>query len=466
MFINAVIWGLAIGMHAQPPSLIAPMLRTTTLFFCLLFLRPRLTIAADKADWPQFRGADGQGHATARQLPINWSEQDNVAWKCLLPGRGWSSPVIAGNEIWLTTAIDSPVTEAEKAERIKGSTNTQPVIVSGKLSLRALCVDRSSGQLLHEIELLVEPRPQATHATNSFASPTPVIEGGKLYCHFGAYGTACLDTGSRKVLWTNRDLVVQHENGPGSSPVIWRDLLIFHCDGSDLQYIAALDKRTGQLAWKTDRTGAMNANPQLKKCYGTPLIVDVAGKPQLLSPAADWLYAYDPAGGRELWKLPYEKLGFSLAPRPVSGHGMLYLCTSFMQSELLAVTLDKGPPRIAWRYGRQVPQVPSPLLVGNEVYLISDKGIATCLDAHEGQVHWTERLPGNYSASPLLADDHIYCCNREGETTVLAPGKSFVVVGSGKLDGQIMASPAAVERAIYLRTDKALYRLERRQPTT
>jgi outer membrane protein assembly factor BamB len=369
--------------------------------------------------------------------------------------------VIAGNEIWLTTAVDSPVSEAEKAERIKGSTNNQPVVVSGKLSLRAVCVDRRRGALLHDVELMVEPRPQATHATNSFASPTPVLEEGKLYCHFGAYGTACLDTARRRVLWTNRELVVQHENGPGSSPIVWGELVIFHCDGSDQQFIAALDKRTGRLAWKTERSGQMNANPQLKKCYGTPLVSEVGGQLVLLSPAADWLYAYAPATGRELWKLPYEKLGFSLTPRPVVGHGMVYLCTSFMQSELLAIGLAGETPRIVWRYGRQVPQVPSPLLVGDEVYLVSDKGIATCLDAVSGTVHWTERLPGNYSSSPLFADGHIYCSNREGETTVLAPDKQFQVVGSGKLEGQIMASPAAVDRAIYLRTDQALYRIER-----
>jgi outer membrane protein assembly factor BamB len=418
--------------------------------------------AADKADWPQFRGPAGQGHAAAEQLPTTWSENKNVAWKCPLPGRGWSSPVIAGNEVWLTTAIDSPISAEEKAERLKGNTNSQPLIVSGKLSLRAQCVDRTSGKLLHDIELLVEPKPQGTHATNSFASPTPVIEVGKLYCHFGAYGTACLDTASHKVLWSNRDLVVEHENGPGSSPVIWGELVVFHCDGSDAQFIAALDKRTGKLKWKTDRSGAMNANPQLKKSYGTPLVIEVAGEQQLLSPASDWLYAYD-SSGRELWKIPYEKLGFSLAPRPVVGHGMAYLCTSFMQSELLAVALDKGNPHVVWRYGRQVPQVPSPLLVGDEIYLVSDKGIATCLDAHTGEVHWTERVPGNYSSSPLFADGHIYCSSREGETTVLEPGKKFRVIGTGKLDGQIMASPAAVDRAIYLRTDKALYKLHAKQ---
>ena len=432
------------------------MFRALLPILTLSFLCHSPLAATEPVEWPQFRGPAGQGHATAKNLPTSWSENDNVVWKCTLPGKGWSSPVIAGNQIWLTTAVDSPVTEEEKKERLKGTTNSQPLVISGKLSLRAQCVDKQTGKLLHDVELLAEPQPQGTHATNSFASPTPVIEDGQLYCHFGAYGTACLDTTTAKVLWTNRELVVQHENGPGSSPVIWGELLIFHCDGSDQQFIAALDKRTGKLAWKTERSGAMNANPQLKKSYGTPLVVAVAGEEQLLSPASDWLYAYD-AKGRELWKLPYEKLGFSLAPRPVVGHGMAYLCTSFMQSELLAVSLEKGKPQVAWRYGRQVPQVPSPLLVGDEIYLVSDKGIATCLDAHTGDVHWTERVPGNYSSSPLFADNRIYCSNREGETTILAPGKKFQIVGTGRLDGQIMASPAAVDNPSFPTTmDEAL----------
>jgi len=422
-------------------------------FLCTLLL------AADPNSWPQFRGPAGQGHADAVGLPASWNENENIVWKCPLPGRGWSSPVMAGHEIWLTAAIESPVSEAEKAERIKGSTNSQPVSVSGRLSLRALCVNRQSGRLVHNVELLVEPRPQPTHTTNSFASPTPVLESGRLYCHFGAYGTACLDTATQRVVWTNRDFVINHENGPGSSPVVWGEVVIFHCDGSDEQYIVALHKGTGKLAWRTARSGKMNAEPQLKKSYGTPLVVEIGGRPQLLSPAADWLYAYDPASGRELWKLPYEKLGFSIAPRPVAGHGMLFMLTSFTQSELLAIDLAPQP-KIAWRFARQAPQVPSPLLVGDELYLLGDKGIATCLDAHTGQVHWTERLGGNYYASPLFADGRIYFFSREGQSTAIAPGKTFQRLGSGQLDGAICASPAAIGQALYIRTEKSLYRVE------
>ena len=174
-------------------------------------------VAAD-AEWPQFRGPGGQGHATAIGLPSTWDEHTNIVWKADLPGRGWSSPVIAGEKIWLTTAVETPITEEEKAERLKGNTGNQPLTVSGKLSLRAVCVDRRSGQIAADVELLTEDRPQPTHAMNSFASPTPVLDGGKLYCHFGTHGTACLDTATRQVLWTNRELTINHENGAGSSP--------------------------------------------------------------------------------------------------------------------------------------------------------------------------------------------------------------------------------------------------------
>lgn len=419
-----------------------------------------LPLVAQEPEWPQFRGPGGQGHSSAVGVPTAWSENENIVWKAPLPGRGWSSPVIAGNQIWLTSAIETPLTEAEKAERLKGNTGNQPLTVSGPLSLRAICVARNSGAIVHNVELLIESRPQPAHSMNSFASPTPVLEGGRLYCHFGAYGSACVDTTTGKVLWTNRELVINHENGPGSSPVLWKDFLIFHCDGSDQQFIVALDKNTGRVAWKTPRTGKMNDNPQLKKAYGTPLIVDVAGQPQLFSPAADWLYGYDPATGRELWKMPYEMLGFSIVPRPVVGHGMLYMSTSFMQPQLLAVKYDGGEPTIAWRYAKQAPTMPSPLLVGERLYMVSERGVATCLNALTGELVWTERLKGNFAASPLYADGKIHCCNRDGETIVLKPGDKYELLALNKLDGQILASPAAVKDALYLRTDQALYRIE------
>lgn len=425
-----------------------------------------LTLTA-ATEWPGWRGPDGQGHASGSGLPARWSESQNVAWKTPIPGRGWSSPVIDGEQIWLTTAMETAASPEDVARRLKNSTNDQPLTLLDKVEYRAVCVDRRSGKVLREVLLFTEREPQAVHKLNSYASPTPVIEPGRLYAHFGASGTVCVDTKSGQVLWTNATLKIQHENGPGSSLILWRDFVIFHMDGSDRQYVVALDKRTGKVAWKTDRTGKMHSNPQLKKSYATPLVLDVDGREQLISPGANWLYAYDPATGRELWKLEYGNLGFSLSARPVVGHGLIFLSTGFMRPELLAVRYGGGKaPEIAWRYTKGVPTMASPLLVGEELYFVADSGgMLTCLDAKTGREHYRERLGGEHNASLLHADHRIYIPSRTGVTTIIAPGKTFQLIAKNELPGQIMASQAIADRAIFLRTDAALYRLEEKPAT-
>jgi outer membrane protein assembly factor BamB len=265
-------------------------------------------------------------------------------------------------------------------------------------------------------------------------------------------------------VWRNQQLRANHQNGPGASPALWRNLLILHFDGIDRQFVTALDKRTGRVVWKVPRSGEMNPRPEYQKAYCTPLIAELGGRWQLISPAADWVYSYDPATGEELWKAAYGKLGFSTVPRPVAGHGMVYICTSFVRSRLLAIRYDGSgdvsDSHVAWTTDRQVPRMPSLLLVGNELYMVSDDGIATCLDAKTGEELWRERLPGGYSASPLLAAGRIYISNRDGLTTVLQPGREFQRLTANSLDGQIMASPAALDGALIYRTDSHLYRIE------
>ncbi|MBC8324190.1 MAG: PQQ-binding-like beta-propeller repeat protein [Verrucomicrobia subdivision 3 bacterium] len=418
---------------------------------------------AAQADWKQWRGPTGQGHADAK-LPTEWSETKNVKWRTPIPGKGWSSPVIEGDQIWMTTAFETAATEAEAKERLKKNTGGVPVKVLSNVQLHVVCVDKRTGKLLHNFEVITKKQPQWVHKLNSYASPSPIIEAGRVYCHFGSYGTVCIDAKTAKVAWRNEKLWVNHENGPGSTPVLWKDLLIFHMDGSDKQYVVALDKKTGLEKWRTARTGKMNENPQLKKSYGTPLIIKANGRDTLFSPASDWLYGYDPATGRELWKVAYGMLGFSVVPRPVTGHGMLFMSTSFMRSQLLAVRYENtGKPDIVWKYNRGVSKQPSPILIGDELYFVDDSGgLVTCLNAHTGDVHWRERLGGNYSASPLHANGKIYFHSREGITTVLQAGKTFKVLAKNKLDGQHMASAAVDGNALILRTDKALYWIESR----
>ncbi|MDC0143858.1 PQQ-like beta-propeller repeat protein [Verrucomicrobia bacterium] len=414
-----------------------------------------------QADWKQWRGPTGQGHANAK-LPTEWSETKNVMWRTPVPGKGWSSPVVEGNQIWMTTAFETPATKEEAAERLKSNTGGVPVNVLRSVSLHALCVDKNTGKLMHNVRVITKKEPQWVHKLNSYASPSPILEAGRLYCHFGSYGTACIDAKTSKVAWLNEKIWVNHENGPGSTPVLWKDLLIFHMDGSDQQFVVALDKKTGLEKWRTSRSGKMHANPQLKKSYGTPLIQEINGKPILFSPGSNWLYAYDPANGRELWKTEYGGLGFSLVPKPVTGHGMIFMSTGFMKAKLLAVRYEKtAKPDIAWSYARSVSTQPSPLLVGDELYFITESGgLITCLNAHTGEPHWVERIGGNYSASPTFSNGKIYFHSREGVTTILQAGKTFKVLAKNILEGQHMASAAVDGNALILRTDKALYRIE------
>ena len=422
------------------------------------FLGLSFTLAA--ADWPQWRGPDGQGHADAKDLPVSWSEKENIAWKRELPGRGWSSPVIMAGQVWMTSAVETAAKPEDAARRTKENKSGQNLTVLDAVSLHVLAVDLATGEITHDEEVLKEREPQWVHELNSYASPTPVIEAGRLYAHFGTFGTACVDTNSGSVLWRNTDTRINHENGPGSSPVLWNDLLIFHCDGSDKQFVCALDKNTGKLVWKTDRTGKMHDNPQYKKAYGTPLITDFNGKPVMVSTGADWVYGYEPATGKELWKVPYGELGFSMAPRPVAGHGMVFFSTAFMKPEMFGLKVEGvATPEVVWHNGKNCPSISSPLLVGGELYYVNDGGIFSCVNAKTGTEYYRERLNGKFTSSPLLGDGHIYVCSREGVVTVLKPGQTFEVLAKNQLDGAILSTPAAIDGALLIRTDKALYRV-------
>jgi outer membrane protein assembly factor BamB len=411
--------------------------------------------------WPQWRGSSGQGISNAKQIPVQWSDTTNVRWKVKTIGRGYSSPVIIGNQIWLTTAIETAASAEAAALRLKSNTGDQPLTLLEQAELKALCYDRNSGKLLHDISLLTVKDPQWVHKLNSYASPTPFLEGTKLYCHFGSYGTACLDIGNQKVDWVNTELSVMHENGPGGSPIVIGNCVVFHMDGSDKQYIVALDKSTGKVAWKTDRSGEMHANPQLKKSYGTPVIVTINGKEQIISAASNWLYSYDPTNGSELWKVPYGQLGFSLTPRPVIGNGHIYCITGFGKGQILAIKYADVPtPEVSWRFARGTPTMPSPLLVDRYLYFISDNGVFTCLDAITGEEKYRERLSGNFSSSLWFADGKLFISNREGVTYVLQPGETFMLLAKNELPDAIFATPAAIGKSIYLRTEEHLYCIE------
>ena len=398
-----------------------------------------------RAQWPQFRGPDGLGLSSGGGLPLTWSEGRNVRWKTAIHGRGWSSPVVLGNQVWVSTAT-------EDGRR-----------------LSALAVDRGNGRVIHDLELFRVAHPQYAHPFNSYASPTPVIEPGRIYVTFGSPGTAAIDTRTGKVIWERRDLECNHFRGAGSSPILFRDFLIMHFDGSDQQYVVALDKNSGKTVWRTTRSvdfkdlgpdGKPQADGDFRKAFATPHIVDVGGTPVLVSLGSKATYGYDPLTGKELWRIE-EPGAFSSSTRPVIGHGFVFYPTGFPTGQLLAIRPDgRGDAtatHIAWRFARGVPSKPSLLLVGDLLYMIGDAGIATCLEAKSGREVWRARVGGSYSASPIAAGGRIYFFSEEGTTTVIEAGREYRLLAENRLDEGFMASPAVDGRALIVRTRTHLY---------
>lgn len=397
------------------------------------------SVASENENWNQFRGPRGDGHSTAESLPVRWGESENIVWKTPIRGKAWSSPVAWDDRIWLSSATED-----------------------GK-ELFAVEVEARTGRMLRELPVFTIEEPAFCYPFNSYASGTPVIEQGRLWVHYGSAGTACIDTRAGKVLWTRQDLPCDHHRGPGSSPIIFENLLIVHFDGFDQQYVVALDKNTGRTVWRKDRDIEYGSdNGDVKKSYATPTVIEHAGRRQLISPASAATIAYDPWTGEELWKVYHG--GFNAAARPLFAHGLVYLNLEGGE-KLLAVRPDgQGNvtrTHIAWSTKRGTPTRPSQLVVDDDFYMVSDAGILSCLDAKTGQEHWSKRIEGPHTASPLHAAGRIYLFDENGQSHVVAADRTeFRLLAANTLADGCMASPAVVDGALIVRTKSHLYRIQ------
>lgn len=413
------------------------MKRRASLIVAVIILTSRM---APAADWPEFRGPTGQGHAASEQLPLEWGPDKNVAWKVAIPGAGWSSPVVVSGRVFLTAAVPSDGANDEKAD----------------VALRTLCLDAETGRTVWDVDVFSQTAADAPriHPKNGHASPTPLVAGERVFVHFGHQGTACLDT-SGKVVWRNRDLKYPPVHGNGGSPIVVDDLLVFSCDGSSDPFVAALDAGTGEVRWKTRREG----DPVKKFAFSTPLLITVGSQRQIVSPGAGSVGAFDPQTGHEIWRVRYD--GYSVIPRPVFGHGLVFISTGFDSPEVLAIRPDGSgdvtDTHVAWRLSRGAPNTPSLLLVGDELYFVSDRGIASCVDAKTGKIHWHERIGGAYSASPVFGDGRIYFQSEQGTGVVVKAAKKFEKLAENPLGERTLASYAVAAGQLYIRSEKHLY---------
>lgn len=404
-------------------------------------------------NWNQFRGPRGDGTSTEKGLPVTFAEGSAaIVWKTPLVGRAWSSPVIWGKQIWVTNAPE-----------IQNTTKENPKL-DKPLRLSAVCVDLESGKILRDLVLFEVDTPQFTHATNSYGSPTPYIEEGRVYIHFGAYGTACLDSATGKKIWERTDLKCDHFRGPGSSPIVDGNLLFLTFDGYDQQYITALNKLTGETVWKKDRNVDFGTTDgDAKKAYSTPKLIEVGGRRLLVSPFASATIAYDPQTGTPIWTVRHG--GMNAAGRPLYGNGLLYISSADGPNPLVAVSpTGEGDitKNIAWRTNKAVPKRPSQLLIGDLLFMMNDGGVASCLDAKTSTEIWTTRLPGEYWASPLYANGLVYCFSQQGHIPVFEASREFKLVADNKFDEGFVASPAVAGKSLILRSKGHLYRVENR----
>lgn len=392
-------------------------------------------------EWPEFRGPSGNGVSDARNVPIRWSATEHVAWKTPIPGVGWSSPILSRDRIFLTTAVSQGDGQA--------------------ISLRVLCLDLADGHIVWDVEVL-RPEPsdaKQIHTKNSLASPTPVIVGDRLFAHFGHMGTVALDRNG-KLLWQQTEIDYSPVHGNGGSPLAIGDLLVFSCDAAEDPFVVALDQGTGDVRWRTPR----NTPAKQTFSFSTPLSIEIDGEQQIISPGSGFVAGYAPSDGRELWRARYGS-GYSVVPRPVFAHRLLFVATGYDRPKLLAIDPvgaagDVTDSKIVWSLERGAPLTPSPIVVGDELYVVSDNGVATCLDARSGKKYWSERLGGSFSSSPVEAEGRLYFQNEAGVTSVVVASTSFELMSRNDLEERSLASPALADGTIVLRTESHLWRID------
>ena len=413
--------------------------------------------------WSQLRGSNGSGVAErSAKPPIQFNLENNVVWTTDLPGTGWSTPVYTKDLMWMTTSVSTKANPDEIKKRLQGDRLASIKTMVKSVELRALAVDKQSGKLVHNVLLRTLEYPQPINPLNSYASPTPAIQDEKVVCHFGAFGTWCLNATTGEKLWDTKYLI-QHSVGPGSSPVIFDNKVVLVCDGTDKQFIAAVNLADGKEIWKTDRPPIRATDGEYRKAYCTPLLIQVQGKKQLVIPGAQWICGYDLETGKEIWRADHGN-GFSVTPMPVYESGLVIFSTGYMKSNFVAVdptgSGDVTETHIKWRQ-RGAPTMPSFIGSEGKIFSVSHKGILICLDAKTGSVLKKERVGGSFCSSPLLAGGHLYCADQDGIMSIYRCSSDLALVAKAEFKDGVMATPILVGDDLVVRTRKQLIRVKK-----
>jgi outer membrane protein assembly factor BamB len=423
------------------------MNRKLSLLLCVAICFSSMFFIQAQENWTHLRGSSLDGHSISKNAPVSWSETSNILWKTAIRGVAWSSPVVFGDQIWTSSATQN-----------------------GE-ELFAVCTEFNSGKILKELSLFKPDSVQHIHPTNSYATSTPCIEDGFVYVHFGTYGTACVDTRTFEIIWTRTDLNCQHMQGAASSPILYKNLLILHIEGTDVQYLIALDKHSGKTVWKTERPEEFykDIEPVYRKAYCTPIVVEVNGKDQLISNGAQLCIAYEPETGKEIWQVFYGE--DSTVSMPLSYGGLVFVNSGWnfpkdgspFFARLMAVDPtgagDVTKTHVPWETGTDVPQISTPVIVDSLIYMVHERGDLTCLNARDGKVIWKTKLKDQFNASVLYASGNIYLFSVKAKTYIIKPGLTIQLVAENQLEGQVKATPAIVRDNMILRTDKFLYRI-------
>ena len=404
------------------------------------------SINTAEENWTHFRGNKLNGISDTKHAPLFWSDSENIFWKKETAGKGWSSPVVFANQVWLTSASPDGT------------------------EMYGICIDFKSGREVYNISLFKPETVQSKHKINTHATPTPCIEKDFVYLHFGTYGTACIRTTDGSIVWKRTDLNCEHVQGPGSSPILYKDLLILHIEGSDVQYIIALDKHTGNTVWRTDRPAECydKLSPIGKKAYITPIIINTGSRDLLISNGSAACIAYDPETGEEVWRVVQGE--DSTIAMPFSEDNIVFFYTSFVTQpdggqycELLAVdpdgTGDITDTNIIWRVKSPVLQLLTPVIKDGFIYTIDTENNLLCLDSETGTTVYSKHLTSRYNASPIYAAGNIYFNSIRGETLIIHEGRNLETVGNNKLSGEVFATPAILRNSILIRTNNFLYRI-------